>query len=80
MRNCTQTSEPACAILEASAHQERSPKRWESYRRLKAEAVFADNKSEYLAKKEKKFINFFSFFAKYSLLLSANTASALSLR
>ncbi|HBF9828524.1 ribosome small subunit-dependent GTPase A [Clostridioides difficile] len=56
-RNCTHTSEPGCAIWEAIAHQELSPKRWESYRRLKTEAVFADNKSEYLAKKEKKFKN-----------------------
>ncbi|HBG4645952.1 TPA: GTPase RsgA [Clostridioides difficile] len=48
---------PGCAIWEAIAHQELSPKRWESYRRLKTEAVFADNKSEYLAKKEKKFKN-----------------------
>ncbi|HBG7930248.1 TPA: ribosome small subunit-dependent GTPase, partial [Clostridioides difficile] len=56
-RNCSHTSEPGCAIWEAIAHQELSPKRWESYRRLKTEAVFADNKSEYLAKKEKKFKN-----------------------
>ncbi|MCC0660639.1 ribosome small subunit-dependent GTPase A [Clostridioides sp. ZZV14-6154] len=56
-RNCTHTSEPGCAIWSAIEQGKLSPKRWESYRRLKTEAVFAEDKGNYLAEKEKKFKN-----------------------
>lgn len=64
-RNCTHTSEPGCAIWEAIANQELSPKRWEAYRKLKTEAIFADDKSNYLAEKEKKFKNISKINKKY---------------
>lgn len=54
-RNCTHTSEPGCAVYEAIANGELSEKRWDSYRRLKAEAAFVEDKAGYLAEKEKKF-------------------------
>jgi ribosome biogenesis GTPase len=54
-RNCTHTSEPGCAIYAAIERGELSSKRWESYRKIKTEAIFTDNKSTYLEKKEKKF-------------------------
>jgi len=56
-RNCTHTSEPGCAVYEAIANGELSLERWDSYRKLKAEAAFADDHSSYLAEKEKKFKN-----------------------
>lgn len=55
--NCTHTSEPDCAIYAAIELGELSAKRWESYRKLKTEAAFADDKSTYLSEKEKKFKN-----------------------
>jgi ribosome biogenesis GTPase len=56
-RNCTHTSEPGCAISEAIANGELSPKRWDSYCKLKTEAAFADDRSSYMREKEKKFKN-----------------------
>lgn len=55
--NCTHTSEPGCAIYEAIKLGELSAKRWESYRKLKTEAAFVDNRGIYLNGKEKKFKN-----------------------
>ncbi len=54
-KNCTHTTEPNCAIREAIERGELSPKRWESYRKLKVETTFADDKNTYLVKKEKRF-------------------------
>ena len=56
-RNCTHTLEPGCAVYEAIANGELSLERWDSYRKLKTEAAFADDHSSYLAEKEKKFKN-----------------------
>lgn len=55
--NCTHTSEPGCAIYAAIERGDLSSQRWASYRKLKTEAVFAEDKSAYLAEKEKKFKN-----------------------
>jgi hypothetical protein len=55
--NGTHTSEPGCAISEAIANGELSPKRWDSYCKLKTEAAFADDRSSYMREKEKKFKN-----------------------
>lgn len=54
-RNCTHTSEPGCAVCEAIAAGNLSEKRWKSYCKLKAEAVFMDDKAGYLAEKEKRY-------------------------
>lgn len=54
-KNCTHTTEPNCAIHEAIERGELSPKRWESYQKLKVETAFADDKNAYLVKKEKRF-------------------------
>lgn len=54
-RDCTHTAEPGCAIYAALSQGLLSPKRWDSYRRLKEEAAFAADKDAYLAAKQKKF-------------------------
>ena len=54
-RNCTHTAEPGCAVYAAMERGELSPVRWASYRKLKAEAVFAEDKRGYLEEKEQKF-------------------------
>ena len=53
--NCTHTSEPGCAVYEAIADGELSERRWQAYRKLKAEAAFAEDKAGYLAQKERKY-------------------------
>lgn len=52
--NCTHTCEPGCAVYEAIAEGELSERRWQAYRKLKAEAAFAEDKAGYLAGKERK--------------------------
>ncbi|MGE4277240.1 MAG: ribosome small subunit-dependent GTPase A [Lawsonibacter sp.] len=54
-RNCTHTAEPGCAIYAAIERGELSPVRWASYRKLKTEAAFTEDKRSYLEEKEKKF-------------------------
>lgn len=54
-RNCTHTSEPGCAVYAAMERGELSPVRWASYRKLKAEAAFVEDKRGYLEEKEQKF-------------------------
>lgn len=53
--NCTHTSEPGCAVYEAIADGELSERRWQAYRKLKAEAAFAEDKAGYLARKERTY-------------------------
>lgn len=53
--NCTHTSEPGCAVYEAIADGELSERRWQAYRKLKAEAAFAEDKAGYLAQKERRY-------------------------
>lgn len=56
-RDCSHNAEPGCAVCAAIENGELSPERWASYQRLKQESVFADDKGNYLAEKEKKFKN-----------------------
>ena len=53
--DCTHTSEPGCAVLNALANGTLSPSRLESYRKLKAENEFAADNSRYLEAKRTKF-------------------------
>lgn len=52
--NCTHTSEPGCAVYAAIEEGELSERRWQAYRKLKAEAAFAEDKAGYLAQKERR--------------------------
>lgn len=54
-RDCTHTSEPGCAIYDAIRDGEISNKRWQSYLKLKSEDAYAENKADYLKKKNEKF-------------------------
>lgn len=51
--NCRHQTEPGCAVKEAIQSGMLSRKRWESYRKLKGEAKYSDNKSAYLLKRQK---------------------------
>lgn len=53
--DCTHTSEPGCAVREAIERGDLSPERWMSYRKLKVEAEYAEDRGEYLRCKEQKF-------------------------
>ena len=57
-RNCRHQSEPGCAVKAAIRSGELSRDHWESYLRLNAEARFADNKAEYLRKKDQLYKDF----------------------
>lgn len=59
--NCSHTSEPGCAIIEAISNRELSQERWLSYQKLKTENRYAENSSEYLAEKKQKFKNIAKF-------------------
>lgn len=50
--DCRHQSEPGCAVREAIASGELSLERWESYRRLKSEARYSDDKGAYLRQKQ----------------------------
>lgn len=50
--DCHHQSEPGCAIKEAIQRGELLPERWESYRKLCAEARFTSDKAGYLREKE----------------------------
>lgn len=52
--NCTHASEPGCSVYEAIAEGELSERRWQAYRKLKAEAAFAEDKAGYVAQKERR--------------------------
>jgi len=53
--DCTHTAEPGCAVWAAIERGELSEERWASYRKLKAEAEYAEDRNAYLARKEQKF-------------------------
>ena len=55
--DCTHSSEPGCAVIEAVEKGELSEERWNSYCRLKAESEFAGHKADYLMQKKIKFKN-----------------------
>jgi ribosome biogenesis GTPase len=55
--DCSHTNEPGCAIRAAIENGCLSPERWASYQRLKQEAVFVEDKGNYLAEKAKRFKN-----------------------
>jgi len=50
--DCRHEREPGCAVREAIAEGRLSRERWESYKRLKAEAAYSDDKSAYLRQKD----------------------------
>lgn len=52
--DCSHRTEPGCAIKEAIAAGELSQERWESYRNLKAEASYADDKGAFLRQKQQR--------------------------
>lgn len=56
-KNCTHTTEPGCAIYEAILNGELSEKRWNSYKKLEAEADFLENKEDFLKNKKERFKN-----------------------
>lgn len=53
--DCTHTVEPGCAVWAAIEQGELSPQRWDSYRKLKTEAEYAEDRNAYLTRKEQKF-------------------------
>lgn len=53
--NCTHTSEPGCAILEALANGELSKERWDNYNELKREARYSEDKLKYARDKKEEF-------------------------
>jgi ribosome biogenesis GTPase len=53
--DCTHTAEPGCAVWAAIERGELSPERWASYRKLKTEAEYAEDRNAYLMRKEQKF-------------------------
>lgn len=52
--DCRHETEPGCAIREAIERGDLSKERWESYRKLKEEAVFSDDKSAGRRKKTQR--------------------------
>ena len=54
-RDCRHESEPGCAVRKAIEDGELDPERFESYKKLKAEASFNSSKSDMLRQKEEKF-------------------------
>lgn len=59
--DCKHQTEPGCAIKEAIANGELSRDRWESYRKLKAEAKYSDDKSAFLRHKQQRNKNIAKF-------------------
>lgn len=54
-RNCTHTTEPGCAVIEALRCGTISEERYHSFKKLLKESAWAENSESYLAAKEKKF-------------------------
>lgn len=59
--DCKHQTEPGCAIKEAIANGALSRDRWESYRKLKAEAKYSDDKSAFLRQKQQRNKNIAKF-------------------
>lgn len=53
--DCTHTAEPGCAVWAAIERGDLSAERWASYRKLKTEAEYAQDRNAYLMHKEQKF-------------------------
>ena len=53
-RNCTHTNEPGCAIRRALEMGELQIERWQSYRKLKAENDYIEDKESYMIAKGKR--------------------------
>lgn len=51
-RDCKHENEPGCAVREAIEKGELDPKRFESYKKIKSEAKFADDKTDFLKQKQ----------------------------
>ncbi len=51
-RDCTHEKEPGCAVKKAIEDGELDPQRFESYKKLKAEAKFSDDKSDFMRQKQ----------------------------
>lgn len=52
--DCKHQNEPGCAIKEAIANGSLSQERWDSYIRLKREAKYTDDKSDFLRRKQQR--------------------------
>lgn len=50
--DCRHENEPGCAVRAAIDSGELSPERWESYRKLKSEARYSDDKAAFLRRKQ----------------------------
>lgn len=59
--DCKHQTEPGCAIKEAIAGGDLSRERWESYVRLKREAQYTDDKSDFLRNKQQRNKNIAKF-------------------
>ena len=53
-RNCTHTNEPGCAIQKALEMGELDMDRWQSYRKLKAENDYREDKESYMIAKGRR--------------------------
>ena len=51
-RDCTHKNEPQCAVREAIENGELDPERFESYKKLKAEAKYTDDKADFMRQKQ----------------------------
>jgi len=52
--NCLHQTEPGCAVLTAVATGELSAKRWQGYLKLKHEAKYAENRTEFILAKQQR--------------------------
>lgn len=52
--DCKHRTEPGCAILEAIESGLLSQERWDSYRKLRSEARYTDNRTAFLLRKQQK--------------------------
>lgn len=54
-RDCRHEKEPGCAVREAIENGDLDPSRFESYKKIKAEAKYSDNAADYRRQKEQFF-------------------------
>ena len=52
--DCKHRTEPGCAILEAIENGYLSQERWDSYKKLRSEARYTDNRTAFLLRKQRK--------------------------
>lgn len=53
-RDCKHQTEPGCVVREAIASGELPRERWESYMKLKSEAKYSDNRTNFLRQKQQR--------------------------